>query len=59
MRMKRKKTEPVQKRLKQGPDDPAEWKRFVETARKIEVDESGEAFQRAFEKIVPPRSAGR
>lgn len=56
MRMKRKKTESVQKRVKQGPEDPAEWKRFVETARKIEVDESGGAFQRAFEKIVPPKS---
>ena len=26
--------------------------RFVETAREIEADETGEAFRRAFERIV-------
>jgi hypothetical protein len=30
--------------------------RFVETARKLEVDESGETFERAFSKIVPPKN---
>jgi hypothetical protein len=38
------------------PDDPEQSKRFVEAARQIEADESGEAFRRAFEKIVPPKS---
>jgi hypothetical protein len=38
------------------PDDPEQSKRFVETAREIEADESGEAFRRAFRKIVPPKS---
>ena len=28
--------------------------RFVETARKVEVDESPGAFDRAFEKVVKP-----
>ena len=28
--------------------------RFVETARAIEVDESPEAFDRAFDKVVRP-----
>jgi hypothetical protein len=28
--------------------------RFVETARAVEVDESPEAFDRAFEKVVKP-----
>jgi hypothetical protein len=37
------------------PDDPAQSKRFVETAREIEADESGEAFRRALEKIVSPK----
>jgi hypothetical protein len=37
------------------PDDPAQSKRFVETARKIEADETGEAFRRALEKIVPTK----
>ena len=30
--------------------------RFIETARKLEADESGEAFDKAFGKIVPPKS---
>jgi hypothetical protein len=28
--------------------------RFVETAREVEVDESPEAFDRAFDKVVRP-----
>lgn len=28
--------------------------RFIETAKEVEADESGEAFERAFGKIVPP-----
>jgi hypothetical protein len=28
--------------------------RFKETARKLGADESGETFERTFEKIVPP-----
>ena len=35
--------------------DKAQFERFVETARKIGVDESPEALDRAFEKIVPSR----
>jgi hypothetical protein len=38
------------------PNSP---KRFVETAREIEADETGEAFRRAFEKIVPPKPTSR
>jgi len=30
-------------------------KRFMDTARKLGADESGEAFERAFGKIVPPK----
>jgi hypothetical protein len=41
---------------KQKPDNPEQFKRFVEAARKAGVDESGEAFEHAFEKIVPPKS---
>jgi hypothetical protein len=29
--------------------------RFKETARKLGADESGEAFERAFQKIAPPK----
>jgi hypothetical protein len=35
--------------------DKREYERFVETARKLGCDESEEAFQRAFSKIVPAR----
>jgi hypothetical protein len=53
MRTKRK---PAPKPRTPKPDDPEQSKRFVETAREIETDETGEAFRRAFEKIVPPKS---
>ena len=36
------------------PDDPEQAKRFIEMGRKIGVDESDGAFERAFKKIVPP-----
>lgn len=29
--------------------------RFLETAREIGADETGEAFERAIERIVPPK----
>jgi hypothetical protein len=35
--------------------DKREYERFVETARKLGCDESEEAFERSFEKIVPPK----
>ncbi len=37
-------------------DDPAESKRFIETAREVGADENGESFERVFKAIV---SAGR
>jgi hypothetical protein len=32
--------------------DPEQLKRFKEMAREVEVDESAEAFDRAFDKVV-------
>ena len=32
-----------------------QYERFVKTARELGVDESEEAFDRAFRKIVPPK----
>lgn len=32
--------------------------RFKETARNLDADESGEAFDRAFKRIVPPTHKG-
>ena len=40
---------------KPKPDDPAQSARFIEAAKRAEVDESGEAFAKAFKKIVPQK----
>lgn len=34
-----------------------QFERFVETAKALEVDESGKAFERAIEVIAPPKPA--
>jgi hypothetical protein len=34
------------------PDDPAQYKRFLEAARKAEADETKEGADRAFKKVV-------
>jgi hypothetical protein len=36
-------------------EDKAQYERFREFAREVETDESPEAFDRAFRKIVPPK----
>lgn len=41
------------------PDDPAQSKRFIETAREVEVEEDSEALDRAFKKIVPSKDTSR
>lgn len=38
------------------PDDPEEYKRFLETAREVEADENPKAFDRAFKKVVPKKA---
>jgi len=38
--------------------DKEQYARFVETARKLGCDESEQAFERAFKKIVPPKARG-
>ena len=35
-------------------DQKAQSKRFVEKAKELGADESGEAFEHAFKRIVPP-----
>jgi hypothetical protein len=34
--------------------DKAQSERFIEAARKLDIEETGEAFDRTFEKIVTP-----
>tara|TARA_R110000850_G_scaffold122706_1_gene240669 strand:+ start:488 stop:652 length:165 start_codon:yes stop_codon:yes gene_type:complete len=41
------------------PDDPAEYERFLATAKKVEADETSEGFERAMKKIVPPKRSLR
>jgi len=44
---------------KRKPDNPEQFERFVEAARKAGVDESGEVFERAFEKVISRRNRPR
>ncbi len=37
------------------PDDPAEYERFLATAKEAEADKSAERFEQAMKKIVPPK----
>jgi hypothetical protein len=37
------------------PDDPEQYKRFIEAARKAEADETEEGADRAFKKVAKPK----
>lgn len=39
-------------------DDPEQYQRFLEAARELGVDETGEAFERALRVVLPPRKPG-
>jgi hypothetical protein len=39
------------------PDNPEQSKRFEEKARELGVDESGEAFERVMDVVVPAKPA--
>lgn len=38
--------------------EQSQKQRFIETARAAECDEDAEAFDKAFRKVVPPKSKG-
>jgi len=40
--------------IKPKPDDPAEYARFLETAKQVEADKDAEALDRAIKRIVRP-----
>jgi hypothetical protein len=42
------------RKAKPAPDDPEEYKRFLETAKAVESSESRDVFERAFKRIVRP-----
>jgi hypothetical protein len=37
------------------PDDPKQYERFLEAAKKAEADQSKQGADRAFKKVVIPR----
>jgi hypothetical protein len=39
-------------KLDKKPDDPAQYKRFLEAARKAEADETREGADRAFKRVA-------
>ena len=43
------------RRRKGGPDNPAQSKRFIEAAKALGVDESGEAFRKALRDVLKPK----
>jgi hypothetical protein len=47
----KKKSQPIRTK------DPAQSARFLATAKSLEVDESGEAFERALSVVVPKKDA--
>ena len=46
---------PKKQKAKPKLSDSEQYERFKEAARKLGVDESGKAFEEAFQKIVPPK----
>ncbi|MCI0348171.1 MAG: hypothetical protein L0Z53_01995 [Acidobacteriales bacterium] len=44
---------------KPKPDDPAEYKRFLETAEGVEASDDPKAFERAFKRVVTPAKSRR
>lgn len=44
---------------KPPPDDPEQSKRFINAARDLGTDETGEAFERAFRTIIGPTPPAR
>ncbi len=47
------------KRKEPELDPKDQFKKFVETARELEVDESGKEFEKAFKKVAAKQEATR
>jgi hypothetical protein len=41
---------------KRKPDDPEQSKRFIDTAREIEADETEEGAERVFKKVISSKN---
>jgi hypothetical protein len=40
---------------KPSPDDPEQFKRFIDMAREVEADESPDAVDRALRRVIQPK----
>ena len=49
----------MSRKSKPKPDNPEQFKRFIEMAREVEADESPEALERALKKVLGPAKRGR
>lgn len=49
----------MSRKPKPKPDDPAEYERFLETAKAVEASDDPKTFERAFKKIVPLKRSAR
>jgi hypothetical protein len=58
MAAKQKSKSKRKKRPSTRTTDPAQSARFLEMAKKLEADESGEAFERAMD-VVAPKPKGK
>jgi hypothetical protein len=41
---------------KPPPDDPVQSERFIEAAKELGTDETGEAFERLFRRVIKAKS---
>ena len=46
-------------RPKRKPDDPKQYKRFLEAAKEAQADETEEGADRAFKTVVSPKKGKR
>lgn len=44
------------RRPKGGPDNPAQSRKFVESAKELGLDESGKAFEEAMRAVLKPKA---
>jgi hypothetical protein len=51
----RVRSEKAEARKTARPDDPEQYKRFVEAAKEAEADETAKGADRAFKAVVKPR----
>ena len=46
----------MSKKPKPKPDDPEQYKRFLETAEEVEADKDPKAFERVFKKVAKAKN---